>query len=434
MNYHHSKRPFSSSPSQVNLKQTKKKLRILSASLSANDIIPNNIKTKKYFQNTTNYKTQISKYKYRPQTSIFSVNPKLLKSNLFTKSESKLDCLNLIIDSNPTQYNNKLIKKKMRQINPIFIFGSDQNLKKPKLSYKTDELYYKYNLLYANKTQNLIKTYSPKMRPASSSISSFLKKMKYNLKDNIPIFSQEEMVTFARAKCKDIGIELRDNILSKFLEYCKSRCNNRIADLSDSFFGINSMKFLINILYNNDRISVLNLSKNNFGDAGIELLINAVKDSMSLVSLDISSNSISYKGGQKIFSIFINQQSIIDLNISSHEGINRNRLTSKGIKGIVKYLEQNLFIETLNLSGNSLKNEGFDLFTVPSMTLLTLFTFWTSSLDLLEFPGKSSVFIKISLSAIFAPFMREKIKRKEPHPRLLPFRKYSIVKLLWLFL
>ena len=361
MNYHHSNRPFSSSPSQVNLKQTKKKLRILSASLSANDIIPNNIKTKKYFQNTTNYKTQISKYKYRPQTSIFSVNPKLLNSNLFTKSQNKLDCLNLIIDSNPTQYNNKLIKKKMKQINPIFIFGSDENLKKPKLSYKTDEIYYKYNLLYANKTQNLIKTYSPKMRPASSSIKCFLKKMKYNLKENIPIFTEEEMIVFAKAKCKDIGIELRDNILSKFIEFCKSRCNNRKADLSDNFFGINSMKFLINILYNNDRISILNLSKNNFGDAGIELLINAVKDSMSLVSLDISSNSISYKGGQKIFSIFTNQQSIIDLNISSHEGINRNRLTSKGIKNIAKYLELNLFIETLNLSGNSLKNEGFDL-------------------------------------------------------------------------
>ena len=179
MKKHNNKRPFSSSPSQVNIKQTKKKLRILSSSLSAQEIIPNNIKTTKYFQNnTTNYKNQISKYKYRPQTSIFSVNPKLLKSNLFTKSENKLDCLNLIIDSNPTQYNNKLIKKKMKQINPIFIFGSDENLKKPKLSYKTDELYYKYNLLYANKTQNLIKTYSPKMRPASSSINTFLKKMK----------------------------------------------------------------------------------------------------------------------------------------------------------------------------------------------------------------------------------------------------------------
>ena len=378
------KRPFSSSPSQENINQTKKKLRILSASLSANDIIPNNIKTTKYFQNNTNYKSQISKYKYRPQTSIFSVNPKLLKSNLFTKSDNKLDCLNLIIESNPTQYNNKLINKKMKQINPIFIFGSDENLKKPKLSYKTDEVYYKYNLLYANKTQNLIKTYSPKMRPASSSIKIFLKKMKYNLNENIPIFNEEEMVTFANAKCKDIGIELRDNILSKFIEYCKSRCKNRIADLSDSFFGLNSMKFLITILYNNDRISILNLSKNNFGDAGIELLINAVKDSMSLVSLDISSNSISFKGGLKIFSVFIKQQSIIDLNISSHEGINRNRLTSKGIKNIVKYLEQNLFIETLNLSGNSLKNEGFDLICKGLNNNISLLNLNISSNDIQE--------------------------------------------------
>ena len=349
------KRPFTSSPKQAN---NKKNLRILSASLSSNDIIPNNIKTSKYFQN---YKNSRTNYKYRPQTSKFSINPKLLASNLFSKSESELDPLNLIINSNPNQYNNRLIKKKMRQINPFFIFGSDENLKKPKLSFNTDEVYYKYNLLYANKTQNLIKTYSPKMRPASSSISVFLKKMKYNLKENIPILDEEEVIEFAKAKCKDIGIELRENILSKFREYCKLRCNNREADLSDSFFGINSMKFLIGILYNNDRISRLNLSKNKFGDQGIELLVNAVKDSISLVSLDISSNSISYKGGQIIFSVFIHQKSIIDLNLASHEGINRNRLTSKGIKNIVKFLENNLFVETLNISGNSLKNEGFDL-------------------------------------------------------------------------
>lgn len=356
-----SKRPFSSSPSQVNLKKNKKNLRILSASLSANDIIPNSIKTSKYYRNYTNNTNYKSKYSQRPQTSTFIINPKLLKTNLFTKSDHELDCLNLIIDSNPNQYNSKLIKRKMKQINPLFIFGSDENLKKPKFSYNTDEVLYKYNLLYANKTQNLIKTYSPKMRPASSSISTFLKKMNYNLNENIPIFNEDEMLIFAKAKCKDIGIELRENILGKFKDYCKLRCKNRHANLSDSFFGINSMKFLVGILYNNDRISRLNLSKNNFGDTGIELLINAVKDSISLVSLDISSNRISYKGGQKIFSIFVNQQSIIDFNISSHEGINRNRLTSKGIKSIVKYLSKNLFIESLNLSGNSLKNEGFEL-------------------------------------------------------------------------
>ena len=357
------KRPFSSSPSQTNIIKTKKNLRILTGSLSSNNMIPNNIKTLK--NNLTNskrhYRNIKTNFKSRPQTTKFSINQKYLKLNLFTKSESELDCLNLIIDSNPNQYNNKLIEKKKKQINPLFIFGSEENLKRPKLSYNTDEVLYKYNLLYANKTQNLIKTYSPKMRPASSSINTFLKKMKYNLKENIPIFTEEEMIIFARAKCRDIGIELRDNILNIFKDFCKMRCKNRVADLSDSYFGINAMKFLVGILYNNDRISRLNLSKNNFGDEGIELLINAVKDSISLVSLDISSNSISHKGGQKIFSIFLNQQSIIDLNISSHEGINRNRLTSMGIKNIPKYLEKNLFIQTLNLSGNSLKNEGFDL-------------------------------------------------------------------------
>ena len=361
------KRPFSSSPSEVNIKNSrnsknqKRNLRIFSSSLSTNDLIPNNIKTYKYFQSNTNFTNRKSKYTTRPQTTKFAINPKLLNSKLFSNSESKLDCLNLIIDSNPNQYNIKLIKRKMKQINPLFIYGSEENLKRPKLSYNTDEVLYKYNLLYANKTKNLIKTYSPKMRPASSSISIFLKKMKYNLKENIPIFTEEETIIFAEAKCKDIGIELRDNILYKFKEFCKTRCKNRIADLSDNYFGINSMKFLVNILYNNDRISRLNLSKNNFGDDGIELLINGVKDSLSLVSLDISSNSISYKGGEKIFSVFINQQSIIDLNISSHEGINRNRLTSKGIKNIIKYLNNNLFIESLNLSGNSLKNDGFNL-------------------------------------------------------------------------
>ena len=374
------KRPFSSSPSEVNITKTKKKLTLLYTSLSSNDIIPNDIKTLKNNLSNKNsnnksknktleasIKTTINtnlhtKYRpSRPQTTKFAINQKKLKLNLFTKSESELDCLNLIIDSNPNQYNNKLIKKKMRQINPIFIFGSDENVKRPKLSYNTDEVMYRYNLLYANKTQNLIKTYSPKMRPASSSINTFLKKMKYNLKENIPIFTEEEIITFANAKCKDIGIELRDNILYKFKDFCKLRCKNRVADLSDSFFGINSMKFLVGILYNNDRISRLNLAKNNFGDEGIELLINAVKDSISLVSLDISSNGISYKGGQQIFKIFLNQQSIIDLNLSSHEGINRNRLTARGIKNITKYLEKNYFIQTLNLSGNSLKNEGFDL-------------------------------------------------------------------------
>ena len=373
------KRPFSSSPSEINLngisnfKKSKKNLRILSACLSANDMIPNNInirvKSSKYkYNNTTNFSSSKfkSKIKSRPQTTTFS-------SNLFSKSENEsLDYLNLIINSNPNQFNREMIEKKMKQINNMYIIGSEQNLKRPKFSYKTEEVFYNYNLLYGNKTQNLIRTYSPKMHSLSSSVKVFSKKFNYNLKENIPIFNEEEILLFCNSKCKDIGISFRENIFYKFKDFCNLRCKNRIADLSDSFFGINSVKFLINILYNSERISRLNLSKNNIGDEGAELLINSLKNSLSLVSLDISSNSISHKGGNILFTNFVHQQSIVNLDISSHEGINRNRLTAKGIKNIKIFLEKNLFVEKLNIGNNSLRNEGFDLICKGLNNNLTL--------------------------------------------------------------
>ena len=365
------KRPFSSTPSEINIKEkikkirntsSKKKLRILSACLSANDIIPNDFNfrvksSKNKYNYTSNFISQKlkDKIKSRPQTSTFS-------SNLFSKSENEnMDYLNLIINSNPNQFNRGMIKKKMKQINDMYIIGTDKNKQRPKLSYKTEETFYNYNVLYGSKTQNLIRTYSPKMHPQSSSIKVFLKKFYHTLKINIPIFNEDEILSFCKSKCKDLGISFRINILYKFKDFCSLRCINRVADLSDSFFGINSIIFLTNILFNSDRIAILNLSKNNIGDEGVELLVNSLKDSQSLVSLDISSNSISHKGGSLIFNTFIYQQSIISLNISSHEGVNRNRLTAKGIKNIETFLEKNLFVEILNISSNSLRNEGFEL-------------------------------------------------------------------------
>ena len=365
------KRPFTSSLSEANLKEksrkfgnksSKNKLRILSACLSANDIIPNNLNyrvksSKNKYNYTINFNSQKfkNKSKSRPQTTTFS-------SNLFSRSENEdLDYLNLIINSNPNQFNKDMIKKKMEQINDMYIIGTDKNLQRPKLSYKTEEAFYNYNVLYGSMSQNLIRTYSPKMHPLSSSVKVFLKKFNQNMKETIPIFTEDEILLFCKSKCKDLGISFRVNLLYKFKDFCSLRCINRIADLSDCFFGINSIIFLTDILFNSDRISVLNLSRNNIGDEGVELLVKALKNSQSLVSLDISSNSISPKGGNMIFTKFIYQQSIINLDISSHEGVNRNRLTKKGIKNIQNFLKKNLFVEKLNLNSNSLRNEGFEL-------------------------------------------------------------------------
>ena len=332
-----SSRPFSSNPLKI---RTKKSLQMrLNSAL--NDVKPqkrlNTISTKR-----------------RPKTS------KLNQINIFSKNpEENLDVLHLIIESNPNQYNSLKIQKKLNSINPLFMRGTEENLKRPNFNQNTEEVFYKYNLLYGNNTTNLIRTYSPKMRPMSASINGFNKKMAHDLNESIFVFSEEEIVDLIKARCKDIGIDLRENMIYKFRDYCNSKCKNRIVDLSECYVGIHSIKLISSILYNSDRIARLNLTKNNLGDNGVKILINSIKNSRSLISLNITSNSITHKGGEVIFKDLINQQSIIDLNVSSIEGVNRNRLTETGIKNMEKFLKINLFIENLNICGNSIKDEGF---------------------------------------------------------------------------
>ena len=334
------KRPFSSNPFKSN--NNKKSLRIrLNSAL--NDFDKNN-----RFNTLNNH--------FRPKTSVFKKG----KMNIFSKNEEeKLDVLNLIIETNPNQYNPKKIKKKFLAINPLFLRGTEENLKRPNFSINTEEVFYKYNLLYGNTTNNLIRTYSPKMRPMSASINGYNKKMTQNLSQNISVFDHDEIVSLVKARCKDIGIDVRENMIYKFEDFAKSKCKNRIVDLSELFLGINSIIIISSILFNSDRISRLNLTRNNLGDAGVKILINSIKNSHSLVSLNITSNSITHKGGEIIFGELANQQSIIDLNVSSIEGTNRNRLTADGIKNIEKFLKKNFFVETLNICGNSIKDEGF---------------------------------------------------------------------------
>ena len=347
MKYRHH-RPVSSNPFKY--KKITKKMKLVSALNNSN---ATKLSTYNSYTNINN-STSI----HGPKTSL----KHLEKSNLLSsRSNDKLDVLNLIIKSSPNQYNYKKISKKSIEINPLFLRGTDENLKRPNFSKNTEEVFYKYNLLYGSDSKNMITTYSPKMRPMSGSINGFNKKMIQDLTETINVFTQDEIVELTKARCKDIGISLRDNMISKFQEYCNIKCKNRIVDLSECYLGINSILIISNIIYNSDRIARLNLTKNNLGDVGVEILINAVKDSNSLISLNITSNSITHKGGQIIFSKLKDQQSIIDLNISSMEGINRNRITASGIKEIKFFLKQHIFLEKFNISGNSIRDEGFIL-------------------------------------------------------------------------
>ena len=198
------------------------------------------------------------------------------------------------------------------------------------------------------------------MRPMSSSVKEFNKKMiSDNNGKNINVFNDDESMKLIKARCKDIGINLRENMIYKFKSFINSKCKNRCVDLPECYLGEYSIKFISKFIYKADRISRLNLTKNNLGDVGIEILMKAVKNSMSLISLNVSSNNITYKGGQIIFADLAEQQSVIDLNISTVEGSNRNHLNYLGLRDIEHFFNKNKYIETLNIRGNSIKDEGF---------------------------------------------------------------------------
>ena len=278
-----------------------------------------------------------------------------------TSNENNLDIINLIVKSNLSQYNTHKISKNRRQMNSFYSQLSQKNLSRPPFDQNTEDVLYKYNILYGNNSSSIIRSYSPKMRTISSSINGFAKKIISNTKDNYAVFTEKELLLLLKAKCKDIGIEFRESLIFKFREFCNSKCKNRIIDLCDSYLGINSIKIISNVIQNNNKISRLNLTRNNIGDAGVEILMNALKNTNNLVYLNLTSNSITFKGGEIIFDSLLNQESIIDLNLSSIKGTNRNRLTSKGILSIDYFLTKNHFIETLNIAGNNIRDEGFVL-------------------------------------------------------------------------
>ena len=290
--------------------------------------------------------------------SQYSINNILSREFSNSNIKQNYNILQLMIENNPIKYNKIKLDRKIKQINPLYL--KNAKLNRIKLNEKTDEVYYKYNILYGCDASNLIRTYSPKMHPMSASIKSFAKKISHTKNEMLFVFTEDEILKLIKEKCKDIGVELRDNMINKFKDCCNTKCVNRIIDFSECHLSLHSIKYLNNnIIYNKDRISRLNLAKNNIGDGGIEILAKTIKDLTNLVYFNIASNFLTYKSGLIIFEQFAYQQSILELNISTIDGINRNRLTSVGVKNTALYLQKNHFIEILNISGNNIKNEGF---------------------------------------------------------------------------
>lgn len=142
-----------------------------------------------------------------------------------------------MIKNSPTKYDMKSVNKKYRKMTEIYL----KKLKYQNDFNKTDEVFFKYNVLYGNKNGNIIRNYSPKMRPISVSNKTAQKE---DINDSkFKCFTKEEVQLLFLAKTEDLKIKLRDNLESKFQEYCSKNCVDRIADFSEVFKNKEKIKY-----------------------------------------------------------------------------------------------------------------------------------------------------------------------------------------------
>ena len=310
--------------------------------------------TKSFLQINKSFKSRTTQNKYRKLINLrpTSIETKINidKINFFKKPNvpRDLDVLNLILKHSPEKIDMKLVAQKMNVLN--------KELKNKSLN-STSKKFYDYNIIFGYKSNNIIRSYTPKLilkKPGN------VRKVTKNGFEIRQIFNNADISALFYQKCIDLNIPLKEDLLNRFADYIRLKCVNRIIDLSDCKLGLSSMLVLREILINNNgNYSRLILSKNHFGDKGIEILLDSIQDNDSILELNLSSNSISPRGGSMIFEFLLNQNSIISVDLSSEDGINRNRICAEGVRPLEEVLQTNFFIEYLDISSNSIKTEGF---------------------------------------------------------------------------
>lgn len=128
--------------------------------------------------------------------------------------------------------------------------------------------------------------------------------------------------------------------------------------------GLNSATVIGKIIAGNDKFSHLDLASNNLGNGGLQTLMNrGIRLNCSIMHLDLGSNDITDEGAIKLFKILENHPTLTSLVIANHDRLHRNRMGDRACQGLGELLKKNQLISMLNISDNSISNEGLKAIT-----------------------------------------------------------------------
>jgi hypothetical protein len=169
----------------------------------------------------------MSKSSARPKTSC-QVKPLFINNNKIDEEEAKLDLMYLIMQSSTEKFKQEEVNLKYKTLNKFY----EEKQKYINGFTKADEQFYRYNILYGSKSHSILRSYSPKMRPKTASMSSLGGK---NSKEIIAerCFKQDEMNKLFLAKCVDLRISSKPHLEEKFNSYCEKMCLNRTVDFTE---------------------------------------------------------------------------------------------------------------------------------------------------------------------------------------------------------
>ncbi len=146
--------------------------------------------------------------------------------------------------SSPSRYNVDLLNEKFKKLNDFF--KKKQFEERNSNLTKTEATFYRYNVLYGTKCGNLLRSYSPKMRPES--VTQKAKNSRIVGEEDERCFNENEVKMLFFAKCNDLKIKTKDNLEKKFQDYCEKKCIRREVDFTEVILDLISFLSVILVL------------------------------------------------------------------------------------------------------------------------------------------------------------------------------------------
>ena len=191
----------------------------------------------------------------------------------------------------------------------------------------------------------LVQMYSPKQRLFDE----------HTVLHSIPV---SELKRIYEGRCIDSKTDSNANQAKHFLDRFDQKCKKRIFNMEGQYIGANAAIEIANIIAENDHFINLNVSKNSIGDVGARCIAAALRQNTTIVHINLSNNSIGYEGAGELFEMLGENETIVSFKLNSLEGLNRNRIDSRGMQPLATSLKMNQVLAFLDLSGSAITAEG----------------------------------------------------------------------------